>query len=565
MNSPEALEAVMPAPSARDPAPDDVAPPRGAHAGWLRRRTAWLLAGLLAALCTTLAALASRHTSTTFDEIVLMAGGARGWETGRWDLAPEHPPLMQYVYGLPIHWSGPKLPPERAVPETRDFSMRYTYAREFFWTTGNDPERLAFLGRLPAAVFAGLLVLATFAMAGRSGPAEGLLAAGLVAFLPDVLGHGGVAYNDVPLALLYVLAVAAADAAVRRPSIARGVAAGLVLALAVGVKFSAVAVLPAIAVLIGLEAASRRMERAWLGKLVPAALAGLVATYLVLVAIYRGDFALAEMRYGLDYTFNHVSRGHGAPGYLTGSLSPKGWRWFFPLAFLYKTPAALHLVLLAALVGFLRTTRDASVRELIRSEARAPLVGLLAFAAALMSSSLVIGFRYALPVLPLLCVLVAVGVLRLWRPAARGLRAGLAALLAAFVISSATAYPHFLGYTSEYGSGRDAGHELLADSSLDWGQGLLELRDYMKAQGIARVYLSYFGSALPSGYGIDYVPLKSFFPLPTVTPLEPAPQHAVISATNLHGVYLAGDPFAAFRELQPVAVLAHSLLVYRVQ
>jgi len=103
------------------------------------------------------------------------------------------------------------------------------------------------------------------------------------------------------------------------------------------------------------------------------------------------------------------------------------------------------------------------------------------------------------------------------------------------------------------------------DSSLDWGQGLLELRKFMRAQGIPRVYLSYFGSAVPFGYGIDYVPLLSFFPLATVGPQAPAPEYAVISATNLHGVYLAGDPFAEFRQLEPVAVLAYSLLVYRVQ
>jgi hypothetical protein len=526
---------------------------------------AWTAAAAIAVLATGVTAAASRHTSTTFDEIVLMAGGARGWETGRWDIAPEHPPLMQYVYGLPIHLSGATLPAERATPETRDFSMRYTYAREFFWTSGNDPERLAFLGRLPGALCVGLLVLATFAFRARIGSGPALLAAGLVAFLPDVLAHGGVAYNDLPLALAYVAVIGAADAAVRKPTVGRGALAGIAFALALGVKFSAVVALPAVALLIGLEALSRRLDRAWLLRLAPALVAGLIVAWAALVAIYRGDFALAEMRYGLDYTFLHVSRGHGAPGYLTGSLSATGWRWFFPLAFLYKTPAALHLLILVSLLGYLRTTRGAKLAALAASPVRAAAVGLVAFAAALVGSSLVIGFRYALPALPLLCVLVAAGVTRVWAASGRGPRLALAILLLAFAGSSASAYPHFLGYTSEYGSGRDAGHELLADSSLDWGQGLLELRAFMRERGIDRVYLSYFGSAVPFGYGIDYVPLKSFLPLPMLGPPEPAPHWAVISATNLHGVYLPDDPFAGFRALEPEAVLAHSLLVYRVQ
>jgi hypothetical protein len=53
---------------------------------------------------------ASRRTSTTFDEIIMMAGGARGFETGHFDLAPEHPPLTQYLYGLPVYLSGISYP-----------------------------------------------------------------------------------------------------------------------------------------------------------------------------------------------------------------------------------------------------------------------------------------------------------------------------------------------------------------------------------------------------------------------------------------------------------------------
>lgn len=531
----------------------------------LQPRRAWIAACLFAVTAAGLTAAASRHTSTTFDEIVLMAGGARGWETGRWDIAPEHPPLMQYVYGLPIHLSGPVLPVEPAVPRGRDFGVRYVYAREFFWTSGNDPERLAFLGRLPAALCVGLLVLATFCFAARIGTGPALMAAGLVGFLPDVLAHGGVAYNDLPLALAYLLAIAAADAAARRPSVPRGAAAGVALALAVGVKFSAITALPAVALIVLLEAVGRRRDREWLRALAPAAVAGIAFTYLALIAIYRGDFLLTEMRYGLDYTFRHVSAGHSAPGYLLGSLSQTGWPWFFPIAFLYKTPAALHLLMVVALIGFLRSTRGVTMPELAASPTRAAVVGFAVFSAALLTSNLVIGFRYALPVLPLLCVLVGAGVARAWSASRPVLRAVVGILLLAFVVSSVSAYPHYLAYTSEYGPGRDRGHELLADSSLDWGQGLLALRDFMEERGIDRIYLSYFGSAVPAGYGVNYVPLKSFPPLPTMGPPDPKPRYAAISATNLRGVYLPDDPFARFRELQPEAVLAHSILVYRVQ
>ena len=74
-------------------------------------RPAWLLA-LIVVVSSGATLLAMRRTSTTFDEIVLMAAGARGYTTGKWDLAPEHPPLTQYLYGLPVYLTRPHYPQE---------------------------------------------------------------------------------------------------------------------------------------------------------------------------------------------------------------------------------------------------------------------------------------------------------------------------------------------------------------------------------------------------------------------------------------------------------------------
>jgi hypothetical protein len=123
---------------------------------------------VLIAVCSTAAtALAMRRTSTTFDEIVLIAGGARGFELGKFDLAPEHPPVMQYLYGLPAYLTKPNYPPERVIPGGYS-SQRYMYAQEFFWLSGNDAERLAFAGRLMAALCVLGLVLLTYAFTARA-------------------------------------------------------------------------------------------------------------------------------------------------------------------------------------------------------------------------------------------------------------------------------------------------------------------------------------------------------------------------------------------------------------
>ena len=116
---------------------------------------------------------------------------------------------MQYLYGLPIALLGPAYPPE-ADPAYPRWSRtnRYFYSQNLFWQMGNDPERLAFVARLMGALSALMLVGVTFAFGRRvAGEGVGLLSAGLVGFLPDVLAHGGVAYNDVPHALLFVTGV----------------------------------------------------------------------------------------------------------------------------------------------------------------------------------------------------------------------------------------------------------------------------------------------------------------------------------------------------------------------
>jgi hypothetical protein len=184
--------------------------------------------------------------------------------------------------------------------------------------------------------------------------------------------------------------------------------------------------------------------------------------------------------------------------------------------------------------------------------------------AATMGSRMNIGMRHALPLLPLACILVAQGVSLAWQRGARPLRALVAVCLVALVASSLRAYPYFLSYLSEYAAGRPL-HETLVDSNTDWGHGLVALRQYMDAHGIDRVALGYFGTAVPQGYGIKYVPMPSYFQLGGAAGEGPPPRYAVVSATLLAGSYLAGDPYARLRREEPVAVVGGSLYVFDMQ
>src|SRR5690606_33556903 len=90
-----------------------------------------------------------------------------------------------------------------------------------------------------------LLIVLTFLLTtAASGRVAGLLAAGLVATLPDVLAHSGISYNDVPLALVLLAGCWSIDAAVRNPGLRQVLVAGLITGLAFSVKFSSIVLGP---------------------------------------------------------------------------------------------------------------------------------------------------------------------------------------------------------------------------------------------------------------------------------------------------------------------------------
>lgn len=549
---------------ATDAEPRAVTEPTTAPAGRNARLTLLCLTGIVAVYAA-FTVLAMSQTSATFDEILLPAAGSRGFETGEFNLIRlYHPRLMSYLYGLPVALSGVVHPPPAEM--WMDRGGAFSYAYELFYGGGNDTSALVFRVRLLAvAVAVGLIVL-VFAFARRTlGDGPALLAAAMVAFLPDLLAHGGIAYNDVGVALALFGAVWALDRAAAAPAMRAVVVAAVVTGLALCVKYSAIALAPMAVLLIAMEAAARGGTRGayfvQVARMLPVAA---VVAYLTVVAVYLGDFTLAEYREGFAFNIMHASDGHpGVPAWLLGEFSPDGFWYYFPAVFLIKTPVVFQALLVLGGVGLIRAR--GTLRDALISPLRGPFIGAAVFTGFLLASSLNIGFRHALPVLPFIVVLAAAGIARIWQ-AGRGARAAVVALVIAHAASSLSWYPHFLPYVSEYFPHRDEGHRLLTDSSHDWGQALPLLRRFMEEENVPLVYLSYFGSAEPAAYGIDYLPLQSFMPLrqPADAMGRPAPEFIAISATNLVGGYVDGV-FSHLWNVEPYRVLGHSMLIFRLQ
>ncbi len=76
-------------------------------------------------------------------------------------------------------------------------------------------------------------------------------------------------------------------------------------------------------------------------------------------------------------------------------------------------------------------------------------------------------------------------------------------LLAALNAADALRFaPGYLSYFTPFVRPAES-FRLLSDSNLDWGQGLLALRDYQRNHPGERISLSYFGSVDPRVYEIQ--------------------------------------------------------------
>ena len=119
-----------------------------------------------------------------------------------------------------------------------------------------------------------------------------------------------------------------------------------------------------------------------------------------------------------------------------------------------------------------------------------------------------IGLRHILPVYPFLFVLASrMATIHFRRTWLAPLLIGIPVVFTA--MSSFRIAPHQLAYFNESVGGPEQGYRYLSDSNLDWGQDLKGLKAYMDKEKLPIIYLSYFGTAPPSYYGIRYQDVAS--------------------------------------------------------
>ena len=233
------------------------------------------------------------------------------------------------------------------------------------------------------------------------------------------------------------------------------------------------------------------------------------------------------------------------PAFLDGEWSNTGFISFFPRAFLYKTPVPLLLLLITAgVAGFLRwrnawknDDRGAIGRDLRRLSPIWALV--LVYGTFSLTSYLNIGHRHLLPIYP--AIFIACGACTyFFRPqSGKAVAIFAGAMLCWQIIESSLLCPDYLTYFNQLAGGPKNGYKHLVDSSLDWGQDLPALKTWLdqhpNQSATGRLYLAYFGTALPRYYGIEATGLPFDSSADKMPAFEPGTY--CISATTLQHVY----------------------------
>jgi hypothetical protein len=194
-----------------------------------------------------------------------------------------------------------------------------------------------------------------------------------------------------------------------------------------------------------------------------------------------------------------------------------------------------------------------------------------------MQSSLNIGYRHLLPILPFLLIL-ASGLASPKIKAPKFLASrpafGPALLLAAaciVLVIDLFMHPSYLSYFNLFAGGPENGHKVIVDSNIDWGQDMKRLKEWIDENDIDEVKLSWFGTANPDYYGIQYEPLPGlpyYYNLWWDVPFDtqsPEPGIYVISVSNLWEIPLENKTvFAWFRDRTPDEKIGYSIFIYLV-
>ena len=527
-------------------------------------------------------------------------------------LNPEHPPLIKDLAGLPLLLLNPNFPTD--TPYWKDgVNGQWAQGAIFLYESGNDPDKILRLARLPvmllAILFGWLLFLWVRSLYGSK---VALLTLFFYVLSPTFLAHSRYVTTDLGAAFGFFIGIATFLRFLERQTLKRFIVAALAFGAAQLLKFSLFLLVPVYFVLavlwVFLEVRQPADSRPLLNelflllfKIFLVGLAGFALVWGVYLwhvwnyppeRQYRDTELLLSsfgFRPAVDLNLwlikNEILRplgqyllgllmviqrsAGGNTTYYLGEVSAAGWRSYFPVAYLLKETFAFHILTLWAVFLALRGIKNSKEKRMdavwnwIRNnfQISASLIFIAIYWAWSVKSPLNIGVRHVLPTFPFIYFLVS-------RQLARRLYRSPVSLLCLWIFASMTAaFPFYLSYYNEL-VGTSQGYRYIVDSNYDWGQDLKRLKETMEDKKIDKIYLDYFGGGSPRHYlGEKFEPWSSAQGVP------PSGSYFALSATLLQGAtgrpvkgfeIKPADSYSWLKGLEPVKRAGRSIFIYRI-
>ena len=279
----------------------------------------------------------------------------------------------------------------------------------------------------------------------------------------------------------------------------------------------------------------------------------------------------AQYFLGLFMVFQRATGGNTT--FFLGDVTNKGWRHYFPIVYLIKTPLALHILTIISLLFLAWQIRFKRVKQWLKKYfvEISMLIFLAVYWGFSIKSNLNIGVRHILPTFPFIYILISGQIKRIFeyiKKAEPRSIAGLAliVLILWYLLSSISVFPFYLTHFNELVGGAKNGYIYVTDSNLDWGQDLKRLTKWVNEQEIEKIKVDYFGGATVEYYlGDKYEEWHADY-----APNDAKGSYLAVSATFLQqsraiatkGFEKRTDQYMWLNQYEPVTVIGNSIFVY---
>jgi len=464
-----------------------------------------------------------RDKSAAGDEVKYITSANVYLHTGKYTFDSMHPPLIKQIFALPSLILKPHINFEsKHLKDGKETWFGY----EFLFGSGNDADSIIFFTRL-INIFIGvalgiLIFIFTLELFEKVSAFTALF---VYCFSPTIIAHTRLVGLDVGGSFFILLNIFIFWKLFQSPSIRNYFLLLFVFSLAILSRYISLLFIPLLLIIyFGLKMKNQTEKiDAWaklkIKKFNKNSVISIILIFLLSLAFisfimwvdygfetpnlkitryipleFEGNSFLSfthliirnvpfiqSYKEGLAFHLKDSAIGH-LP-YFFGRNTQKGLIWYFPIAFLIKTPIPLLIMFFISL--YILNKKSKEFVFLIT-----PIIILFLYFSFI--NKIFIGVRHILPIYPFIFIMIGGSVNYIKKNLF--LKFLTISLVIWLVIGNFLIYPHYLSYFNEFIGGPDNGHKYLVDSNIDWGQDLVLFKKHINKKNLSEFFINYWGS-----------------------------------------------------------------------